>query len=334
MSISAKYNLPSEMIKKTQKIYWDALGHAFKMATPEMYPWINFVDVTALTVPIENSSRILDGQGYDEVDEYEQVKNEQVLYGWPVQTAAKTFRKALPITKNMISDADFDPIYRFSAQLGAGYIKTLDQIVANAFNYGALTAGHSVFKNDYGPDRPDPTGKFIYDGRPLFADSSNPHPHKYNTGKPAGINLSQLPLDHPNLRTAYIQMTTDNAVNDDGTPLAVRPTILLTARDLALDSKELLSAKYLPHKQTTPSILNEVGSGLTPVSWPSLIHPSSWYLVQPKAGLALRIHSLPRLEIENNPSTNSVSLFITCRMGLTVDNWRGVYANKVPTIIS
>ena len=54
---------------------------------------------------------------------------------------------------------------------GQSTARTKDKWYVQLFNYGAYTAGHSVFNNTISGVIDDSSGNFIYDGKPFFASA-------------------------------------------------------------------------------------------------------------------------------------------------------------------
>jgi hypothetical protein len=254
---------------------------------------------------------------------------DQPSLGWEYAGRVHTFGRGIEFSMELYEDTQFRNWFlELVSRIAQAYPRTRDRYYAQFFNNGALTAGHQVFDASIPGVYTDPTGKFVYDGKPFFADNANPHPLKMTALTVQ--NYFPLTLDYANLVTVWRYMVTRNNIDEQGNKIVLQPHTLLVPPSLTLQAMEVLNSKFLPHTDTTPSIPNPLFHRFALVEWPALTAEDGWFLVQRGQGL----HALNRKDLEIDAwidtETKTYKALVNCRFGGYVDDVRYVVACNTP----
>jgi hypothetical protein len=148
---------------------------------------------------------------------------------------------------------------------------------AKFFNYGAYTAGYSVFNNTITGVVTDASGSLTYDGDPWF---STTHTNKVGTSY-ANYTASRS-LSHANLKTTYLTFTTTNNRDERGDVIDLLPDTLLIPPALRFTAAEILESTLLPGSMDNDK--NVLASIVSPMSWAYLTDTDGWFLLKRKMG--------------------------------------------------
>lgn len=260
-------------------------------------------------------------------DLQEKAENEPISYdmpadGWPVLGKVRTFARGFAFSMELYEDTQIENLFsQYVAQWGQSYQRTKDRFYSRFLNEGALLTGSEVFDNTIPGVKVDPTGKFIYDGKPFFADAGNAHPMKLSDR--TIVNYFPLALTHENFATVYQAMTINNAFDEKGDEIDLAPDTLVIHPSLKFKVKEILDSEFLPSTIGTPSIRNPLrGLVNAVIEWRRLADPNGWYLMQRQRGMVALSRKNLSLDVWIDPETKQVKANVNCRFGGYVDNCR------------
>lgn len=312
----------------TRLLINEATEYFYKNYTEAASVWPLLFEERRINGPLYRASTMLNFGDLLPKDEDDPMAVAKPQMGWDYQGGVKTFAKSVVMSMEAFEDTSARGLFQeFAAQLVESYPRTRDRYYAEFFNKGALKTGHPIFNNSL-TGHPDPTGNFIYDGKPFFADNTDPHPLK---GSAKTIqNYFPLPLNAANLETVWTHMTTKMAIDENGNPIVVNPDTLLVPPTLQVQAMKILSADRWPHTDTTPSIGNPMFNRFNIVVWPALTNPEGWFLLEAKRGLL----ALTRKELEIDSyieqNTKRPVVQVNCRYGGVVTDVRFVCACNTP----
>lgn len=310
------------IVRESTQLFYDSYT-----AVPEV--WTGLFEERDVATPYIHTNSIIGLGDLEERKESEPTPYDQPTLGWEVYGRVRTFAKGVSFSMELYSDTQAQGLFfDLVRQLADNYPRTRDRFFARFFNEGAKLAGHEVFDATLPGVLPDPTGKFIYDGKPFFADAGNLHPLKMAAG---GIqNYFALPLTYENLKTVYTHMTTANNVDEAGNKIVLQPDVLLVPPQLEMEALQILNAEYLPNASGTPSIKNPMYRRFRVVVWHHLTDPDGWFLLQRGKGLkALNRQSLA-IDFWQDSDTEEYKGKVVCRFGGYVDNCRFTTACNTP----
>lgn len=311
------------LVKRGYEVFWDKY--------PEIDDvWTALYNERNIETPYYEASSMIGLGDLEEKPEGEPFSNDQPADGWPVLGRVRTFGRRISFSMELYEDTQVENLFADTVgQWSESYQRTRDRFYARFFNEGAYTAGSPIFNNTIPGVKTDPTGPFIYDGKPFFADAANPHPCKM--ADLTMVNYLPLSLTYENFMTAYNQMTLMNSYDEKGDEINLVPDTLLIHPKNQFKAKEILGSTYLPHTETTPSIANPL-KNIVPnvIQWRRLADPDSWFLLARARGM----HALKRKDIELDvwidQETKEVIATVNCRFGGYVDNHRYAIACNGP----
>ena len=201
-------------------------------------------------------------------------------------------------------------------------VETKEKQHAQIFNYGAYTAGNSVFNNTITEVITDSSGNLIYDGKAFFATD---HPDK--VGNTYSNYESADSLTPDNLKANHLIFTGTNNRNERGQIIEWAPDTLLIPPALEFTAREILNTTALPYSQdNTLNVLNNI---ISPVVWPYLTDSDGWFLLKRKFGLMATSRQDVVLDTWEDETSKDLYASILMRMGFCVTNWRGSFACNV-----
>lgn len=303
------------------KVFWDSYP-----AIPSV--WESLFEEETTDRPYKQSASMVGLGDLEEKGESEPYTYDAPADGWPTLGKVRTFGRKFAMSMETFEDTQiYNTFMDTISQWSQSYINTRDRFYAKFFNEGALTAGSDVFDNTVKGVIADPTGKYIYDGRPLFADAANPHPCMHADITMA--NYMPLELTIENFLLVYQAMQLQNSFDERGEEFDLAPDTLLVHPSLELKAKEILGSVYLPNAQTTPSIKNPAYQLVTPVKWRRLSDPNAWYLLQRGKGLKALNRKTMDLRVYVDDDTDAVVARIVCRFGGYVNNHRYLFGCNI-----
>jgi len=201
---------------------------------------------------------------------------------------------------------------------------TQEKFYSGFINYGAYTAGHSVFNNTITGVVSDPAGDKIYDGTTLF---SNSHPDKVGNTYD-NFNASST-LSGPNLKTAYLAFTVTNNRDERGNVIDIKPDTLLINPSLKFTAQEILMSEQVPSSMdNTTNVLRSI---VEPLEWSYITGTDDWVLMKRGTGLLKTMREEPLLDFFQDDRNKDYYANIFTRWGGCVKNWRYLYGCNLAT---
>lgn len=308
-----------------QKAY-DIFFKAYDMI-PLLYPKIFKVDTS---VGAYEKYMSMVGLGdLTERKEGDEINPDKIAQGWTVLCKNRTFSRSIMFENEAVMDADPNVIVDILKTTVAGWadslVRTKEKFGAKFFNSGGYTAGHDVFNNTLTnliSPQEDPSGNFIYDGKPFFTLTGNNRPNKSGT---TYYNAVALPWSQTNLITLYNLMTYTNNRDERNERVAIEPTTLLHSSDLRFPVREVLKNTDTDYKEGTVENLVE------PMNWQFLDGPNMWILCVPQKGLKWFERQAAVIDFYQEPKNKKWYATIDARWGAVVDDWRYWHASNMPT---
>lgn len=312
----------------TRLIINEATEYFYKNYTEAASVWPLLFEEKRLNGALYRASTMLNFGDLLPKGEDDPSATEKMQMGWDYQGLVHTFSKSVPMSMEAFEDTSVRGLFMELAQnLVKTYPRSRDRFYADLFNKGALKTGDPIFNNTLS-GYPDPTGNFIYDGKPWFADGTDPHPLK---GSSKTIqNYFPLPLTAANLETVWVHMTTNMAIDENGNPITVTPDTLLVPPALQIEAMKIVSAERWPNTATTPSIGNPMYNRFNIVVWPALTNPDGWFLMEAKQGLLALTRKELELKMYVEDRTQRTVAHVNTRFGGVVTDVRYVCACNIP----
>lgn len=330
--------LKEYITSRAYEIFYDSLPE-----TDE--PWRQFCEIK------EDTSRILvqtDSLTYaGELSPWEEgdaLVYEEPVDGYTVYGRVRFFRKGRKIGWHARQIGDvvnelLDQIRNWSEAV----VYTRNKWIRTMLENGALTAGHTSFDQSIngtgGVVFSDPTGGFIYDGKPLFADdqtaaggTDNRHPAKFNATV-LFTNYQALPLTYDNLITVYNAMKSNN-IDDYGRKMDIQPDILLVPTNLETVAEQLTMSEKVPSDTGTPSKPNPLYGKVKPVVWNELNTTDGWILIDSRLKGMVVFDNMQDIDINVwiDNDTRELRCDITAKFGAFIRNWRAFYGCNLPQV--
>lgn len=313
----------------TQQVLRQAVTLFFQNYDEVAPVWEGLLNHRDVTQPVVQSATMLGMGDLEEVREGETLTYDKPSLGWSNSGLSRSFGKGLSFSKELYDDTQWtNMFFELVRQTAANYPRTRDRFYARYFNNGALLTGHEVFNASLPGVYDDPTGNFIYDGKPFFADAGNAHPTKMSNQKI--VNYFALPLTIDNLKLVYTHMITSNATDEQGNRIMLRPDTLVVPPELAIEAEEILSAQFMPCTTGTPSIKNVMYNKFDIVVWHHLTAADGWFLMTRKKGITALTRSKPEIDVWYDQETRAYKATIYCRFGGMVDDPRYVIGCNLP----
>ena len=323
----------------TKKLEAEAYEVYFENLSPPEEPWREFCEID------ENVDKLLwqeesfsYGGKLEEWTEGGAITEEPRKKGYLVYGVVKAFARKKSITwHEQVAAGDIrDQLLTAVKSWARAVSNTKNEIIATMIEKGALTAGHPIF-NQSGWGFTDPTGNFIYDGKPFFANdlsgaggTDNRHPAKFDATVKF-TNYAAVDLTYENLLTVYNNMIQNN-IDDYGEKISVQPDILLVPKALEVTALQLVNADFAPHDSTTPSKPNPFKGKLRVISWEWLSNNSGWCLIDSKLG-GIKVVDSPEavdIRIDVKDEERTIVCSVVTRFGAWVRDWRAFYGCNYP----
>lgn len=314
----------------TRQLVNDAIELYWKQYTEPDYRWrLLFNERPLPNGPLYRSSTMLSGGDLLHKKEHEPISFEKPQAGWDYAGRVHTFAKGIEFSMEAYEDTQvYDSFMQMVADMANAYPRTRERFYANFFNFGALTAGHEIFDASIPGVYTDPTGGFVYDGKPFFADAGNPHILRGSAK--TFQNYFPLELTFENLETVWRHMVEQQAVDENGNPIIVMPDTLLVPPHLYVDAWKILTSEYLPHTATTPSIRNPMFQKFQILEWPALTHQNGWFLLEARRGLTALTRKELEIDMFQDMTSKSWKASVNARFGGMVDDVRYICACNTP----
>jgi hypothetical protein len=252
------------------------------------------------------------------------------------QAAIHRYGGRLDIPRRMLQAADASAkvpnmIAEFARQWGRRAPAQKDQIVADIFQKGTLSAGNlASFDNSY-PNEADSNAGFIFDGKPFFAASGNGHPLLAGSSTLFNLIVSAA-LGSTTLQTTLTAMRTTNAIDDRELKIIVQPNVLLVPPDLEYTAKTLMNSALVPGSANNDA--NTLQGVLRPIVWRYLTDDTdAWWVGATGQGGGVRVYDsgAPVIEAMLDPVTKDLIVTAEFVFGACVTDWRQWFCNNKAT---
>ena len=256
---------------------------------------------------------------------------DNILEGPTVVAKARTFSSSFYLTMETVEDASSDKLDSMLKNVAAGWgervISTKETFAALPFNKGGFTLGHDVFNNTITGVVTDPSGAFIYTGKPFFALSGNNH--TASDGSTYYNSLGALSLSGANLQTAYNLMSVTNNRDERGQIVDIKPDALVIPAGLHFTAKTILESELIPGAANNDK--NVVQNLVRPIEWSYLTDTDGWFLGAKQKGLVFYERKAPVIDFYQDEVSKKYYATIDTRFGLMVNNWRYWVAANIST---
>jgi hypothetical protein len=265
-----------------------------------------------------------------ERNEGDSIVSSNLLEGFTAIVKARTFSDSYWMTMEFVEDTPPEKIANilrtYATTWEEGVIASKETFAAKFFIYGGFTSGrHDTFDNTITGVVTDPSGDFIYDGKPFFALTGNNHPAK--DGNTYYNSLGALSLTGPNLQTAYNMMTVTNNRNERGEIIQIMPDTLLIPGNLHFTAKTLLESELAPGGANNDK--NAVQNIVQPIEWQYLTDTDGWFLGKRQKGLVFYERKSPVIDFYQDEKDKKFYATIDTRFGAGVTNWRYWVASNI-----
>lgn len=262
--------------------------------------------------------------------EGEEIVNSNALEGFTVYAKNRTYSDSFSLTMETQEDTPAEKIANLLRDLATtwseGVTATKETYAANVFNYGGYTAGNAIFNGTItgvsNNGVADPSGDFIYDGKPFFALSGNNHTAKNGS---TYYNATANAFSSANLQTAYQLMTVTNNRNERGEIISLMPDTILFNPNLRFSVRQVLE------NTDTANLKSNVQGLLKPIEWHYLTDTDAWYVGKAKKGIKFMERKAPVIDFYQDEKSKKYYATIDTRFGVMVNNWRFWVSNNLAT---
>jgi len=278
-------------------------------------------DIKTTNAAWEQSTTVISSSDLEQFNEGEEIPSTGLKEGYTTYCGIKKFGKKLAATREVSKDIqrlehwveDITKQFMVDAQ------RTKDKFVAKHFNYGGYTSGHSIFNQTLENGLfTDPSGDYIYDGKPFFNLSGNTRSSK---GGGTYYNGVALDLNDANFRTLWQLITRTNAYNEDDTEVAITPDIILVPTgEMKFKADEVLKSSKNPY--SAENRINPIQDLVKPISWRYLSDTDAWFIGCAKKGLIFYQSEEPEIDFWYDHKHQVYYYSIVERYGLMIKNWR------------
>jgi hypothetical protein len=246
------------------------------------------------------------------------------MEGYPVYGKNRTFGDLIQMTYESVEDNQKvgDILKATSQTWGFTVPETLDNFYAKPYNYAGYTSGHDIFNATITGVCADPSGLFIYDGKPLVALSGNNHTSK---GGGTYYNGTANTLTYGYLQDAYTLMASTNAFNEKDEKINITADTLLVPAALRFTGTELLNSEKQPWVSTNTA--SSVQNIVKLVVWNELTDTNAWFLLKAKMGMVAMDREAMAIDFWQDPTTKNFMASCQVRFGLLINNFRGTIGN-------
>jgi hypothetical protein len=272
------------------------------------------------------TSWISDLAPFQKVNEAQELPQDVLRPGYDKTFTHDKYGKALQFSYEYIDDIESrysDVQSRIAAiqndasgdVLGAGRMVryTVDDLASEIFQQAFTSTTYSWGGSTLGPD-----------GVVLCSNS-----HPINPDQPGTVldNLATAAFAEGALEAMLIQIAKQGK-NARNQLVDINPTILLYPPDVQFDVTRLLESTN--RVKTANNDINVHRATLTPVMWKRLdTDTNDWFLVDPTIGLKIIWRKRPSWRYVNDPKNETHNFYMSFRLSLGFDDWRGVWGSNV-----
>lgn len=309
-------NFPTALKVKAYEFFWEE----YVKYQPLFEEIVDFDPNVDSGLIIENSA--IDVDDLEEVPFGSDLPQGVVQQGRDVYIAVKQFSRQIPIAFHAAREfANEKILERFAKRFAVACVRTKEKKVATLFLKGALLSGHEIFNNSY-ETQADPSGNYIYDGKPFFAPDQDNYRHEDLVGNEY-YNYSALALTSDNFKTVWEKMTSLNNKDELGHPFSLLPDVLLVPVANEPTAKEIIL------KNPVESY-NPFYRAVDIVSWAYLTDSDCWILGCKKKGIKAIQLGDPVIDIVQNQNNKAYHIQAIMLFGVAVTNWRYWYGVNLP----
>ena len=246
--------------------------------------------------------------------------------------AVKPYRLALTYQEDM---KDW-PKWRIEARLEKDGLEIArvfnrkeNKLAADVFNHGALTDGDADVFSGTPPSRgqTDPYPKFIYDGKPFFADD---HPLSLDASQTFINWLTGTDLDYAGLEVMELLIKNANAYNERGQKISLSPDSIMIPDVLSRQAQQLLesqneSSKDFGDTNVFRGVYNVI---VNPYLDGTAAATAQWFMGMAKKGVTFSRQGDISINVEYDGKKREWNVDIMKIFGVTVKNWRYWAASK------
>ncbi len=307
--------------------------------TQDLYDWYfesydsedTVYDKIVEVVPIDSGdgikgTEVIGVSKLKEVPDGQEIPLTEPTEGWTWYIRFKTYKDQIAVTDDMLTDIHEGKLngdlMEFARGWGEGVRITEEEAVARLFNNGTLTAGDLDTFNGSFTGEKDPYPKFIYDGKPFFAEAASGHPFKLKeTAKLGNLNTT-LAFDYDSIQTIYTEMSVTNALNERGERVKIEPSVIVTNPNNRFALDQILKSDYEIDNYGNKNV---VGSLFTPVYWRYIEDSDAWFMGVAKKGIRFYDRLPAKITVYRDEKTDTWFAKIKRRFGVGVVQWRYWY---------
>lgn len=206
-----------------------------------------------------------------------------------------------------------------------------EETAADMFNKGALTAGDPVFDNsvDLGDVIKDPSGDFIYDGKPAFAELGASE-HVSHAGTAYRNLLLGAPLSPTNVEALANIAEDENAFDEQDRTINNLADTILVSRSKKDAVNRIVRGATVPQPGTLLTSNNPL-QRLTPIIWPYLKNPDAYFIGRARDGVVFYRTGAPRIEFGMDAKKDMMTIAVYAYWGMAWLQWRRWAAANLPT---
>jgi len=308
--------------------YWEAADDFYKTSSPAYKKIVTLDSTKSIKGPYAQITSGIAPATLPEVNPNSEIPTQDSLEGWVVYAKVRKAGHKIMVPYEL--QRDFTKVRDFlRSQIEENAPQQIEntksKIVADLFNYGGFTAGHSIFNQDIPGILSTGYGNYVYDGKPFFNLSGNLRTAKNGA---TYYNGAALALTFDNLVTMSTLMTGTNAKREDGTPFDnSKGRILLVPPSLELTAMQLVNSTLIPGSPNND--VNPLKGAMEVVVCPDLTDTDAWFIVR-KEGIKFWV-SEPRMKFWTNENNESMYASVMIDYAICVKNWRCAVGSNFAT---
>lgn len=206
---------------------------------------------------------------------------------------------------------------------GSGFVIQKEQLAANIFIKGPLTAGHGPTFNQTYAGETDPYPLVSYDNQPYFDTA---HAAFVSGTTYSNHNVSNA-LTATTYDTSYTQMVHTNAYDERGRKISIRPDLLVVPPQLRSTALRITKSELLPG--VAQNDINPNKNLTNTLVWRYLTDTDGWFMGQSGRGVMYHDSGAPILRTWFNEDKKTYNVSAECRFGVAPENWRHWLCNNV-----
>lgn len=272
-----------------------------------------------------------------EISAGEDHKFDDVGEGWTAFWVNRYWQKGFTVEKSMLRNLTNNPrmvenfIQAQSSQIGTAFAEGRDQLAADVFNRGAITAGDKKVFTGNRPDIPkqDPYPGKIYDNQPFL---STAHPLYRDPTVTFANHSASLPWSQANLRTVLTTLRVTNAVDETNQPVLNEPDTVIYNPAMDFDVRQVLNSTNLPGSANNDA--NPLQNIVRPIPWRRLNGSTRWAVGSARKGLRFIQRGRGPVPIIDEEKLRGLGVMIFSfveEYAVFVRQWRYWYGCNFPT---